>query len=393
MRIITIKLMVALLLSLLLCGCGGGGNGGGGTCTFCGGTPPAAPTVSTMAAQNGAVIVTLASSTAGAPIYYTLDGSAPTSSSPQYLAPFLVASNLTVKAIAVLGGTSSTVTSQAFSPNIPSGTLVWSDEFSNSTSTPAQPDPTVWTYDTGTNCCGNNELETYCAWGSSSSGCSTTSPSGYLASYAGTDGVLYIVGQNPSGSVYTSARLKTEGLFSFMYGRIEAKMQLPESQGMWPAFWMLGNNIATINWPACGELDIMEHIDGNDPPPYYGGTPPGYDWIAGSVHGGTSGNEINGGQAYPSASNGFSAAAWHTYGMIWSKGQIQYYVDDPVNNIYATFTPTNSNFNSTTWPFDQGPQFVILNLAIGGDWPGNPDESTEFPQTMAVDYVRVYQRQ
>ena len=382
MRIETrmLAVLIAVLISgVLMCGCGGGNATFGG-----GGNSTAAPTVATTAAQNGAVIASLASTTAGALIYYTVDGSTPTSSSQQYQAPFLVASNLTLNAIAIAGGSSSTVTSQTFSPNIPSGTLVWSDEFSNTTGAAAQPDPAIWTYDTGTDCCGNNELETYCAWGSDTSPCSTASPSEYVGT---SDGYLHIEAQNPSSNVYTSARLKTQGLFSFMYGRIEASMKLPESQGMWPAFWMLGNNIATINWPACGELDIMEHIDGNDPPPYYGGTPPGYDWIAGSVHGGTSGNEINGGQTYHPS--GFSAADWHIYGMIWSKGQIEYYVDNP-SNIYTTFTPTNSSFNGNTWPFDQGPQFIILNLAIGGDWPGPPDNTTPFPSEMLVDYVRIY---
>jgi len=376
-------LAIGLMASALMCGCGssnsGNGGGGGG-----GGGQTAAPTVSTSNAQNGAVIVSLATTTSGATIYFTVDGSTPTASSPQYLAPFLVASNLTLKAIAIAAGTSSTVTSQPFTPNIPSGTLVWSDEFTNNTGSPAQPDPTIWTYDTGTNCCGNNELEDYCAWNSSISPCDPANPNAYL----GIDGYLHITARNPSGTTYTSARLKSQGMFSFMYGRIEASMKLPEAQGFWPAFWMLGNNIATINWPACGELDLMEHIDGNDPPPYVGGTPPGYDWIAGSVHGGTSSNEINGSQTWHPS--GFSAADWHTYGMIWSPGSVQYYVDDPVNNIYATFTPTNSNFNSTTWPFDQGPQFVILNLAVGGDWPGPPDNTTPFPSEVLVDYVRIY---
>jgi len=383
MRIITIILAVGL--ANFLNGCGGG-TGTKITCGVpCEGTPPAAPTVSTTAAQNGAVIVSLASTTTDAIIFYTVDGSTPTSSSQQYQAPFLVASNLTVNAIAAAGALTSTVTSQPYSPNIPSNTLVWSDEFTNSTGTQAEPDPAVWTYDTGTDCCGNNELETYCAWGSNTSPCSTANPNAFID----TNGYLNIVGLNPSANVYTSARLKTQGLLSFMYGRIEAKIQLPESQGMWPAFWMLGNNIATINWPACGETDVMEHIDGATPPLYQGGPIPGYDWIAGSVHGGTSGNEINGSQAYPSTSSGFSAADWHTYGMIWSKGQIQYYVDD-YTAPYVTFTPTNSNFNSSTWPFDQGPQFIILNLAIGGDWPGSPDSTTVFPAPMLVDYVRIY---
>ncbi|HTX43039.1 MAG TPA: family 16 glycosylhydrolase [Acidobacteriaceae bacterium] len=369
---------------VLTVGCGGGGSGSTGT----GSNPPpsqstATPTIATAAAQNGAVIVTLSDTTSGATIHYTIDGSTPTSTSPQYFAPFLVASNMTLNAIAAAPPLlNSSVATQTFSANIASGTLVWSDEFSSNTVTSSlQPNPATWTYDTGYQCCGNDEQETYCSWGSSSGPCNPSSPNAAIAPGGG----LNIVAENPSGTNYTSARLKSEGLFSFQYGRIEASMQLPESQGMWPAFWLLGNNITTISWPACGEADIMEHIDGNDPPPYVGGTPPGYDWIAGSVHGGTSGSaEVNGTQQYHPT--GFSAAAWHTYGMIWTKGQIQYYVDDPTN-IYATFN--TSNFNGT-WPFDQGPMFIILNLAVGGSWPGNVNSSTVFPSTMLVQYVRIY---
>jgi beta-glucanase (GH16 family) len=198
----------------------------------------------------------------------------------------------------------------------------------------------------------------------------------------------------PSSGVYTSGRLKSQGLFSFMYGRIEARIKLPESQGMWPAFWMLGNNITTLSWPGCGELDIMEHIDGSNPPFSQTSVPPGYDWIAGSVHGGTTAAHADGSERYNPT--GFSAAGWHIYGMIWQKGQVQYYVDDPTipSNIYATFRSTDSQWTSgsnNVWPFDQGPQFVILNLAVGGDWPGPPDAAaTPFPSEMTVDYVRVY---
>lgn len=377
-------LTVLFVSAGLLCACGG--NSGSSETTPPPAQQAAKPTITTAPAQNGAVIVTLADSTNGAKIYYTLDGSAPTETSQIYEAPFLVASNLTVNAMAAEPPAylNSAVATQAFSASIPSGTLVWSDEFTASGSGNAQPDPAVWTYDTGTDCCGNNELETYCAAGSSTSPCDPTNPNTYID----TTGILHIVGRNPSGTTYTSGRMKTQGLFSFMYGRIEARMLLPESQGMWPAFWLLGNNIKTLNWPACGELDVMEHIDGSNPPPYAGGTAPGYDWIAGSVHGGASGSsEINGSQQYHPS--GFSAAAWHIYGMIWTKGQIQYYVDSP-SNIYATFTPsTPTNFGSA-WPFDQGPQFIILNLAIGGDWPGNPDATTVFPGDMQVDYVRIY---
>ena len=365
-------LATMVLTGALFCGCGGGGSAAATPSPTP--TPAAAataPTIATTPAQNGSVLATLSSSTSGATIYYTLDGSTPTTSTQVYQAPFLVASNLTVKAIAQAPGDSaSTVTSQSFTPNIPSGTLVWSDEFSNSTTGNAQPNPSVWTYDTGNSGFGNLELEDYCAWGSSTAPCNLASPNAYV----GTDNILHIVAQQPSTGVYTSARMKTQGLFSFQYGRIEARILIPESQGMWPAFWMLGNNITTINWPACGELDIMEHIDGSNP------TNLGYDWVAGSVHG----TLMNGSTDYHPT--GFSAAVWHVYGMIWTKGQIQYYIDTP-SNTYATYTPTTQ---AGTWPFDDGPEFVILNLAVGGNWPGNPNGTTVFPSQMQVDYVRVY---
>jgi beta-glucanase (GH16 family) len=371
----------ALVLAVALtCGCGGGGTGTTGTAP-----PPAqnaaTPAITTAAAQNGATIVTLADGTSGATIYYTLDGSAPTNTSVQYFAPFLVSSNLTVKAIAAAPGyLNSAASSKDFTPNIASGSLVWSDEFANSASGNALPDSKIWTYDTGYRCCGNNELETYCAAGSATTPCDPTNPNAYIDA----TGILHIMGRNPSATTYTSARLKTQGVFSFRYGRIEARMKLPESQGMWPAFWLLGNNITTLSWPACGELDVMEHIDGSNPPFYAGAQPAGYDWIAGSVHGGSTSAHLDGTQKYNP--QGFSAAAWHTYGMNWTKGQVQFYVDDPAN-VYATFTPANFG---NPWPFDVGPQFIILNLAIGGDWPGNPDATTVFPGDMQVDYVRIY---
>lgn len=341
-----------------------------------GGGPQAGiPQITAVAAQNGAVLVSLRSATPGAAIFYTLDGSAPSASSASaipYLAPFLVASNLTVKAIATAPGyTASAIGSAAYTPNIPSGTLVWSDEFTNSTSANTQPNPLIWTYDTGNSGFGNRELEDYCAWSSSAAPCDPAHPN----VYADTGGILHIVARQPSAAVYTSARLKTHGLFSFQYGRVEARMKLPESQGMWPAFWLLGNSIATVDWPACGELDVMEHIDGSNP------QNEGFDWVQGSIHGS---KNLNGGiQYHPS---GFTAAGWHTYGMIWTKGQIQYYVDAP-SNIYATF---NSSTQTGIWPFDSGPEFIVLNLAVGGNWPGSPDKTTVFPSEILVDYVRVY---
>jgi beta-glucanase (GH16 family) len=364
---------IALCLMMIVAGCGGS--------AALVSPPPTpqvtAPAIDTTAAQNGAVIVTLSDSTAGATIYYTLDGSKPTANSPQYFAPFLVASNLTLNAMAELsGGTASEIATRTFAPNIPSGTLVWSDEFTNTTGSNAQPNPAVWAHDAGGPAAfGNQELESYCAWGSSASPCSAAKPN----SYVGTDGYLHIVAENPSGGVYTSARLKTEGLFSVEYGRIETRIWLPEGQGLWPAFWLLGNNIATVNWPACGEQDVMEHIDMPSP-----------DWVEGSVHGTGFIGSAGLGTVYHLPA-GQTFAGWHTYGMIWSKGSVAYYIDD-ASHPYATFTTASiKGFNGAVWPFDEGQSnFIILNLAVGGDWPGAPNSTTPFPSQMLVDYVRVY---
>jgi beta-glucanase (GH16 family) len=364
-----------LLLSAALSGCGGGG----GTVTTPPETQAAAPTIATAAAQNGAVVASLATTTSGATIYYTLDGSTPTNTSQIYSAPFLVASNLTVNAIAAdpPGYLNSTVTSQSFTPNIASGTLVWSDEFANSTGANALPNPLTWAYDTGNSGFGNSELEDYCAAGSSTSPCDPANPN----AYADTSGILHIKARNPSAGVYTSARLKSEHLFSFQYGRLEFRSQVPEAQGFWPAEWLLGNNIALngeSNWPACGEMDVQERVNA-------AGTP---DWNDGSIHGtGFTGGNLGTQFDFPS---GQTASQWHTYGMIWGPGSVAYYIDDPTHP-YATFTPSSiSGFGGAVWPFDAGPQFIIMNLAVGGSWPGSPNAGTPFPSEMQVDYVRIY---
>lgn len=363
-----------LLVLFAMCGCGGG-SGAPVTPVQ---AQVTAPAVSTKAAQGGAQIVSLADSTAGATIYYTVDGSTPTTASPVYVAPFLVASNLTLNAYATLSGAKqSVVTTQTFSPNIASGTLVWSDEFANATSNNLQPDPTVWTYDTGNSGFGNHELENYCAWGSTTAPCNPASPNAYV----GTDGYLHIVAQEPSAGVYTSARMKTQGLFSVQYGRLEAKIWVPEAQGFWPAFWTLGNDINTNPWPACGEQDIMERVNAALNP----------DWNEGSVHGTGFTGSTGLGTVYNFPA-GQTAAGWHTYGMIWKPGSVAYYVDTP-SSPYVTYTNPASltGLAGAVWPFDSGNSaFIILNFAVGGDWPGNPNASTVFPASLLVDYVRVY---
>jgi len=379
-----------ILASALLSGCNGAANGINTTPTQ---TQTGKPTFSSSTSftgpgpQNGAMLVSLGFSTPGSVIYYTVDGSTPTTSSTRYAAPFLVASNLTVKAIAQASGyLASDVSSITFTPNIPSGTLVWSDEFANSTGANAQPNPAIWNYLTGADT--NSSVDVHCAYGSSASPCNTNDPN----SFVGTDGYLHILAQQPSAGVFTSASLETQGLFSFQYGRIEARIWVPEGQGIWPAFWLLGNNVTTIGWPGCGEMDVMERINAAGLPP--AGTqsnPPigTTDWNEGSIHGtGFTGGNLGGTFDFM---GGQKAAGWHTYGMIKTANSVAYYVDDSTHP-YATFTPSSiAGLSGSVWPFDNGQaNYIILNIAVGGSWPGAPNASTVFPSEMLVDYVRVY---
>jgi len=338
----------------------------------------AAPAIATNPAQNGAVIVSLLSTTPGAVVHYTVDGSAPGATSPIYQAPFLVFADVTVKAYATLvGHPDSAVQSQTFAPNVAPGTLVWSDEFPNTTGAAQQPDPSVWGYDTGNNGFGNHELEDYCAWGSDKAPCDPAHPNAYV----GRDGFLHVVARKTADGGYTSARLSTQGHFSIQYGRLEARIKVAEGQGLWPAFWTLGNNIVTDPWPACGEQDIMERVNSALEP----------DWNEGSIHGTGFTGDVGLGTKY-FFPKGETAGGWHTYGMIWKKGSVAYYIDDP-SKPYMTYTNPESiaKFPGAVWPFDPGDSaFMILNLAVGGDWPGKPDAKTKFPAELLVDYVRLY---
>ena len=369
-------ILIAAAVSLAACG-----GGGGGGVSAAPPAPPvvaasATPTITTQNAQNGAVVVPLASTDTTATIYYTTDGTTPTTGSQVYEAPFLVASSLTVKAIGMTPGLAqSAVQSSAFAISPASGTLVWSDEFTNATGAPIAPNTQTWGYDTGNSGFGNAELETYCAWGSTTAPCDSNNPNAYV----GTDNVLHVVARQPSPGVYTSARLKSQGKFSFQYGRVEVRAKVPEYQGFWPAVWSMGNTIATVNWPASGEMDILERVNGPQTP----------DVNYGSIHGtGFTGSNLGTTYAFASGQN---AGDWHTYGMIWKPGSVAYYVDDPTHP-YATYTTASlTGLSGAVWPFDGGQSnFLLINLAVGGSWPGAPDGTTVFPSELDVDYVRIY---
>jgi beta-glucanase (GH16 family) len=174
--------------------------------------------------------------------------------------------------------------------------------------------------------------------------------------------------QSVGGFSYTSARMNTANKFDVTYGKIEARIALPIGAGLWPAFWMLGANINTgVTWPGCGEIDIMEHIDTDS-------------LIYGTMHWSEGGQETSYGENIAS-----SPSRFHIYSVVWNASAITWYVD---NTLYATGNIAN-DVNSTG-AFNK-PFFIILNMAVGGDWPGSFVDTTKLPATMLVDYVRVYQ--
>lgn len=249
-------------------------------------------------------------------------------------------------------------------------TLVWSDEFNGASG--ALPDASKWTYDTGAGGWGNGELQTYCAAGSNTAPCSAANPSAYQSG-----GQLVIRARN-SGGVWTSARLKTQGVAQFQYGRIEARMKLPVGAGLWPAFWMLGTDIGSVGWPQCGEQDILEWVNSYGP-----GT------SSSTVHGPgySGGGGIGGNFTFPAG--GRVDTDFHTYGVVWSPNRMDFYRDD-VNAPFFTVTPSSIP-GGAAWVYNH-PFFLILNLAIGGGgFPGNTNASTPNPALLLVDYVRVYQ--
>lgn len=254
-------------------------------------------------------------------------------------------------------------------------TLAWSSEFDGPAGT--APDPKKWTYDLGGDGWGNQELETYCAPTTTAAPCDPEKPNAALDG----KGRLAIRAFKSADGRWTSARLKTVGLEQPRFGRIEAKMKLPTGAGLWPAFWMLGADHAKIVWPDCGEIDLMENVPEKVP----GGLGP--NKIKATVHGpGYSGT--NGiGKVVALPAGGRVDDGFHVYGAIWSPKRISFYVDDP-KNIFFTATP-KSLPKGRKWVYDK-PFFLIMNLAVGGSWPKDPDAKTPDPATMLVNWVRVY---
>jgi len=234
--------------------------------------------------------------------------------------------------------------------------LAWSDEFNGNSLNTAN-----WGYDLGGSGWGNQELENY-----------TNRTQNVFVSA----GHLIIEARQESygGNNYTSGRIVTAGLQQFTYGRIDIRAKLPVSKGMWPALWMLGSNISTVPWPGCGETDIMELV----------GSAPRQ--VTGSMHwqqtGGSEGT-YNGN--YDLSSGDFSQQ-FHVFSLIWKQDSVQFLVDD---HLYVN--GSSANVLSGTYPFNS-PFFFIFNVAVGGNWPGPPDNTTVFPQRMFVDYVRVFQQ-
>ena len=241
-------------------------------------------------------------------------------------------------------------------PTYPGYKLLWSDEFNGT-----QIDSAVWSHEIGDNGWGNNEWEYY----------TNSSENSYVD-----NGSLVIVARKDHlGHDYTSARMNTYGKQSFKYGRLEARIKLPEGgNGIWPAFWMLGDSIATTSWPGCGEIDILEAVNG-------------FDFVNAALHYGTYDpyiHDYSSASYYPAedVSDGY-----HVYAIEWKENQIRWYYDN------VNYYRTSSWWNGDDYPapFNQN-FFFILNIAVGGNWPGYPDETTPFPQYMYVDYVRAYEK-
>ena len=239
----------------------------------------------------------------------------------------------------------------------PGYNLAWNDEFIGSTL-----DLNTWNQEVGNGSggWGNNELEYY-----TNSTKNTFISNGNLIIEARKEAI--------SGFNYTSGRMSTQNKKVFTFGRIDIRAKLPVGKGIWPALWMLGANINSVSWPACGEIDIMELI-GTYPSRTYGTM----HWKPVTSTNTSKGSEYN----LPS---GNFSQQFHVFSIIWTQDMIKWLVDDQL-----FLTTTKADVGAANYPFN-APQFFIFNVAVGGNWPGSPDASTTFPQRMFVDYVRVFQ--
>ena len=246
---------------------------------------------------------------------------------------------------------------------------ILADEFNGAAGLP--PDSAVWTLEKGGQGWGNQELQYYTDEAANAflDGKGSLVIKAEAIDAPGTYDCWY------GKCKYTSARLNTKKKFELKYGRIEARIKIPRGQGIWPAFWMLGKDIDDVGWPNCGEIDIMENI-GREP-----------KTVHGTIHGPGYSGAQGIGAPYNLPDNAAFADDFHVYAVVWSKNRIKWYVD---GNLFQTLTPKNLP-EGERWVFDH-PFFLIMNLAVGGNWPGSPDDSTMFPQEMLVDYVRVYRR-
>jgi len=269
----------------------------------------------------------------------------------------------------VLLGLAAAVTAQNTPPqsapttDAPTRTLIWSDEFNGANG--SAPDPEKWTIVTDGSGFGNREQEYY-----TDRSTNVHQQNGSLEivarreSYTGSDGVT---------KPYTSGRIESRGHFQFQYGRAEARIKIPKGQGIWPAFWMLGSDFVTAGWPGCGEIDIMENV-GFEPSKVHGSLHgPGY----------SGGSPLSGVYTLPNQAR-FSDD-FHLFAVEWEPNQIRFYVDDI---LYETQSAAGVP-QGRRWVFDH-PFYIVLNVAVGGYWPGDPDATTGFPAQMLVDYVRVY---
>jgi len=271
-----------------------------------------------------------------------------------------------------------------------SQTLVWQDEFAQQLG--SGPDPSKWTHELGDHGWGNAELQCY----------SDSRENAFVvADPEASDGrALVIRALRDAQGRYTSARITTQGKFATKFGRIEARLKLPKGQGVWAAFWTLGETIDERGWPECGEIDIMESL-GHEPDKVYGTihgpghsggdnqTTAYYRIEQSDTDGDLVGDSLRGDLENPArrelAKTDFSTG-YHVFAVEWQPGRIEWFVD---GERYHALTPDDLP-EGARWVFDDTPQFILLNLAVGGHWPKYPDATTEFPQDYRIDYVRVF---